>query len=113
MDTPVAIVTGAGSGIGRETCLLLAEEGYALSLVGRREQKLEEVRAHEADLSVRTEEFDRRQRELIGREQQLQEQARQHERKEKDLLRLAGQIATRDADLRRIEVEIDRWRTER
>jgi len=49
MDTPVAIVTGAGSGIGRETCLLLAEEGYALTLVGRREQKLEEVRATIAD----------------------------------------------------------------
>ena len=49
MDTPVAIVTGAGSGIGRETCLLLAEEGYALALVGRREQKLQEVRAEIAD----------------------------------------------------------------
>ena len=52
MDTPVAIVTGAGSGIGRETCLMLAEEGYALALVGRREHKLQEVRAEIADSAV-------------------------------------------------------------
>ena len=41
----VVIVTGAGSGIGRATCLMLAEEGYAVALVGRREHKLQEVRA--------------------------------------------------------------------
>jgi NAD(P)-dependent dehydrogenase (short-subunit alcohol dehydrogenase family) len=43
METPVAIVTGAGTGIGRATCLMLAEQGYALTLVGRREHKLEAV----------------------------------------------------------------------
>jgi len=45
MDAPVAIVTGAGTGIGRETCLMLAERGYALALVGRRAEKLEAVGA--------------------------------------------------------------------
>lgn len=42
-DTPVAIVTGAGSGIGRAVCGLLANAGYRLSLVGRREEKLQET----------------------------------------------------------------------
>ncbi len=43
-ESPVAIVTGAGTGIGRETCLLLAELGYRLTLVGRRRDKLEATR---------------------------------------------------------------------
>lgn len=43
-ESPVAIVTGAGTGIGRETCLLLAELGYRLALVGRRRDKLEATR---------------------------------------------------------------------
>lgn len=38
---PVAIVTGAGSGIGRETARLLAGAGHALVLVGRRLETLE------------------------------------------------------------------------
>jgi NAD(P)-dependent dehydrogenase (short-subunit alcohol dehydrogenase family) len=42
-QTPVAIVTGAGSGIGRAVCGLLANAGYRLSLVGRREAKLQET----------------------------------------------------------------------
>jgi len=39
----VAIVTGAGSGIGRQTALALLREGYAVSLAGRRMQLLEET----------------------------------------------------------------------
>ena len=40
---PVAIVTGAGSGIGRATALTLARSGLQVVLVGRREAALEET----------------------------------------------------------------------
>ena len=39
----VAIVTGAGSGIGRAVALALVENGYAVALAGRRKDKLEET----------------------------------------------------------------------
>ncbi len=39
----VAIVTGAGSGIGRAVALALLEEGYAVTLAGRRVDALEET----------------------------------------------------------------------
>ena len=39
----VAIVTGAGTGIGRQTALALLREGYAVSLAGRRIEKLQET----------------------------------------------------------------------
>jgi meso-butanediol dehydrogenase/(S,S)-butanediol dehydrogenase/diacetyl reductase len=42
-DKPVAIVTGAGSGIGAATARLLAERGMIVALVGRREEKLAEA----------------------------------------------------------------------
>src|SRR5258706_5992893 len=42
-DRPVAIVTGAGSGIGAATARLLAERGMIVALVGRREARLVEV----------------------------------------------------------------------
>jgi NAD(P)-dependent dehydrogenase (short-subunit alcohol dehydrogenase family) len=42
-DKPVAIVTGASSGIGTATARLLAERGMAVALVSRREEKLAEV----------------------------------------------------------------------
>jgi len=41
----VAIVTGAGSGVGKEAALALAREGYAVVLAGRRAEALEETRA--------------------------------------------------------------------
>ena len=38
-----ALITGAGSGIGRDMAIYLAEKGYDLILVGRDKQKLEEL----------------------------------------------------------------------
>jgi meso-butanediol dehydrogenase / (S,S)-butanediol dehydrogenase / diacetyl reductase len=39
-----ALVSGAGTGIGRATALLLAESGYGVALVGRRPQPLDQVK---------------------------------------------------------------------
>src|SRR5215468_3449723 len=39
--TKVAIVTGAGTGIGRSVALALLQEGYAVALAGRRKELLE------------------------------------------------------------------------
>ena len=41
----VALVTGAGSGIGRASAIALGEAGYSLVLVGRRTDKLKETAA--------------------------------------------------------------------
>lgn len=43
MDDRVAIVTGAGTGIGAETARLLASKGLTVTLVGRTPETLEEV----------------------------------------------------------------------
>jgi NAD(P)-dependent dehydrogenase (short-subunit alcohol dehydrogenase family) len=45
MSSKVAIVTGAGSGIGRATALALLREGYAVALAGRRPAALAETAA--------------------------------------------------------------------
>ena len=42
-DTKTAIVTGAGTGIGRSVALALCHEGYAVTLAGRREAPLQET----------------------------------------------------------------------
>jgi len=39
----VAIVTGAGSGIGKATALVLLKDGYRVSLAGRRKDRLEQA----------------------------------------------------------------------
>ncbi len=41
----VAIVTGAGTGIGKETALALLKEGYSVTLSGRRKEPLETTAA--------------------------------------------------------------------
>jgi len=43
MTSRVAVVTGAGSGIGRAVALALLKEGYAVALVGRRADALAET----------------------------------------------------------------------
>ena len=45
LDKKVAVITGAGTGLGAATATLFAREGAAVILVGRREEKLKEVAA--------------------------------------------------------------------
>ena len=50
--TPVAVVTGAGSGIGRASAIALAEAGFAVVLTGRRREALESAAAEAGPASV-------------------------------------------------------------
>jgi NAD(P)-dependent dehydrogenase (short-subunit alcohol dehydrogenase family) len=50
----VALVTGAGSGVGKAAVLALAAKGYAIALIGRRQAPLEEVAAEAQRLGART-----------------------------------------------------------
>ena len=43
LDGKIALVTGAGTGIGRETAILLAQEGATVVMTGRRIAPLQEV----------------------------------------------------------------------
>jgi NAD(P)-dependent dehydrogenase (short-subunit alcohol dehydrogenase family) len=51
LKNKIAIVTGAGSGIGRACAIALAREGAKVALVGRRKERLEET-AHKIDDSA-------------------------------------------------------------
>ncbi len=54
LDGQVAIVTGAGTGIGAATARVLAREGAAVVLTGRRQAKLDEVAAEIGQAGGRT-----------------------------------------------------------
>src|ERR1700716_2977652 len=43
--TKIALVTGAGTGIGKAVALALMRDGYAVTLAGRRQDKLDETAA--------------------------------------------------------------------
>jgi len=54
MDSKIAIVTGAGSGIGKASALVLLKDGYSVTLAGRREDPLKETVAEAGDDGSRT-----------------------------------------------------------
>ena len=55
-SSKVALITGAGSGIGKVVAVALAENGYSLVLAGRRMERLEttvaEVKKVNPDIQV-------------------------------------------------------------
>ena len=50
--TRVALVTGAGSGVGRASSIALAAAGFTVVLAGRRQEPLEEAAASAGNGSV-------------------------------------------------------------
>jgi len=52
-NAKVAVVTGAGSGIGKHTALALLREGYCTVLAGRRREKLEAAAAEAGESASR------------------------------------------------------------
>src|SRR5262245_54971327 len=43
VNSKIAVITGAGSGIGRDSALVLLEDGWTAVLAGRRKNMLEET----------------------------------------------------------------------
>lgn len=46
MNKPTAIITGASGGLGKSLAIAMARQGYNLSILARRKDKLEELKAH-------------------------------------------------------------------
>jgi NAD(P)-dependent dehydrogenase (short-subunit alcohol dehydrogenase family) len=53
-EEKIALVTGAGSGIGKAVALALAAQGYAVVLAGRRQDAIDAVASQAAEHGVRT-----------------------------------------------------------
>src|SRR5690348_799623 len=53
MNQKIAIVTGAGSGIGRAVALALLGHGYVVALAGRRDTALQETAALAGEFNSR------------------------------------------------------------
>ena len=53
-ESKIAIVTGAGTGIGRSTTISLLREGYSVVLAGRRKEPLESTVKESGDDGSRT-----------------------------------------------------------
>ena len=53
-NNKVAVVTGAGTGIGKAVALALLKDGYAVALAGRRREPLEKVAADSGAASAKT-----------------------------------------------------------
>ena len=56
--TKVALVTGAGSGIGRAAAIELARNGFAVGLLGRTPSELEDVAKLMRDFGAEVETLD-------------------------------------------------------
>lgn len=66
MDKRIVLITGATSGIGEATALMLAENNFKLILCGRRKDRLETLKNKlEAFTEIHTLEFDVRDREAV------------------------------------------------
>ena len=63
----VALVTGAGSGIGRASAVALAKAGYAVVLAGRRQEALDETAAQSGDAATLAVSTDVGDPEAVGR----------------------------------------------
>jgi NAD(P)-dependent dehydrogenase (short-subunit alcohol dehydrogenase family) len=100
MDTPVALVTGAGRGIGRATAIELAQRGYRLGLISRTLKQLEETRAITGGEAIAG---DVSQPEDVSR---IVETAMQRLGRVDVLVNAAGMVVSRAID----ELTVEEWR---
>lgn len=67
MTTKTAFITGATSGIGQATAILLGENGYRIIACGRREERLKELKNHlSSKTEITTLTFDVRDKESVN-----------------------------------------------